>query len=328
MSTKSGLFTIYTLTPTHCGTGQAAGAVDLPIAREKHTELPVLPSTTLKGVARDAFERVATDAAKATVKALFGPKIEAGATGEDHHAGKLVFCEGKLLAYPARSLNKPFFFATSRLVVERLARDLRAFGFGALASSAKVPADAAREDNKAAWVSDRALAGKPLVVEDLVYPGAEVKHGAEVEALGKLFADWLPAEEDATSARLRGSLLVLPDDDFLSLVQRAVPVQARISLTDGKTTDKWKDPGDPEAKTQSGNLWYEEALPADCLFVAFVTERFQQRAANGGDSPDKPAGWNALWEHRASLAKVQIGGNETVGYGRCWWHGVQEGDVR
>ena len=48
---------IYLLAPTHVGTGQAAGAVDLPIARERHTGHPYLPATALKGVARDVAGR-------------------------------------------------------------------------------------------------------------------------------------------------------------------------------------------------------------------------------------------------------------------------------
>lgn len=323
MSTaRSALTAIYTLTPTHCGTGQAAGAVDLPIAREKHTELPVLPATTLKGVARDAFERAAKDddEKRRLVGGLFGPKIEAGTTGEDHHAGRLVFCEGKLLAYPARSLNRPFLFATAPLLVERLSRDLRAFGLDALAEAVRLPAF------QGALVADAALAGKPLVVEDLVYDGSEVRAAPEAKALAERFASFVPEKEADTRGRLQASLLVLPDDDFLSLVQRAVPVQARIALTDGKTTDRWRDPA--TGKDQTGNLWYEEALPADCLFAAFVTERFSQRASNDKGGGSK-AEWADFWDRRDRLASVQIGGNETVGYGRVWWNAVtQQGGAK
>lgn len=322
MSTAmSALTVIYTLTPTHCGTGQAVGAVDLPIAREKHTDLPVLPATTLKGVARDAFERNAKDEGeKKKVGGLFGPKIEPGGTGEEHHAGRLVFCEGKLLAFPARSLNRPFFFVTARLLVERLSRDLRAFGFEALAAKARLPASAG------ALVAESAIAGKPLVVEDLVYDGAEVRAAPEVSTLGDLFSGFLPEKEKETQQRLRTSLLVLPDDDFLSLVQRAVPVQARIALTGGKTTDRWSNP--ETGKDETGNLWYEEALPADCLFAAFVTERFQHRASNDKTGAKPGVEWKDFWDRRGQLASVQIGGNETVGYGRTWWNAVAEGGAK
>lgn len=318
MSTaRSALTGIYTLTPTHCGTGQAVGAVDLPIARERHTELPILPATTLKGVARDAFERCAPEEEQPKVRGLFGPKIEAGGAGDDHQAGRLVFCEGKLLAFPARSLNRPFFYATARILIERLSRDLRAFGFGDLAGKVGLPA------GSDVLVADAALGGKPLVVEDLVYDGKEVRAASELGALGEVLAGLLPAKEKDTRARLGRSLLVLPDEDFLSLVQRAVPVQARIALTGGKTTDTWHNP--ETNKPETGNLWYEEALPADCLFAAFVTERFQSRPSHDRDAGRARGEWKDFWEHRDRLESVQIGGNETVGYGRTWWSVVREG---
>ena len=319
MSTlKSGLTTIYTLTSTHCGTGQAAGAIDLPIARERHTELPVLPATTLKGVARDAFERKFTPESE-EIAQLFGPAISASTPGADHQAGKLVFCEGRLLAFPARSLNRPFFFATSRLVLERLERDLRAFGFADLAAKVRLP------DGAGAFVAEAHLANKPIVVEDLVYDGTEVTYAEAVANLGALLADWLPPSETATRKRLQSALLMLPDDDFLSLVQRAVPVQARIQLTKGKTTGKWIN---DEGKEESGNLWYEETLPSDCLFAAFVTERFQQRPGTAASNNRKSkVSWSDFWNNKGELALVQVGGNETVGYGRCLWHCAAEGGL-
>lgn len=42
---NTALIGIYTLTPTHFGTGQTTGAIDLPIARDASTDFPVLPAT-------------------------------------------------------------------------------------------------------------------------------------------------------------------------------------------------------------------------------------------------------------------------------------------
>ncbi len=40
-------------TSTHPGMGQMVGAVDLPVARERTTGYPMIPSTALKGALRD-----------------------------------------------------------------------------------------------------------------------------------------------------------------------------------------------------------------------------------------------------------------------------------
>ena len=55
VGTRAIVTGIYTLTPTHCGTGRARRAVDLSVAREEHTGFPILPPSSVKGVARSAF---------------------------------------------------------------------------------------------------------------------------------------------------------------------------------------------------------------------------------------------------------------------------------
>ena len=49
------LFT-HAFSPLYAGTGQGVGVIDLPIAREKATNLPYLPGSSLKGVLRDACD--------------------------------------------------------------------------------------------------------------------------------------------------------------------------------------------------------------------------------------------------------------------------------
>ena len=58
---------LHALSPLHAGTGQGAGAIDLPVAREKATGLPYLPGSSLKGVLRDACKNGETR------KKIFGP---------------------------------------------------------------------------------------------------------------------------------------------------------------------------------------------------------------------------------------------------------------
>ena len=52
MSDNGSLFTFYTLTPLHAGAGDSAGAIDLPVQREKHTEYPAVYSSAMKGSLR------------------------------------------------------------------------------------------------------------------------------------------------------------------------------------------------------------------------------------------------------------------------------------
>lgn len=281
---KALLCGIYTISPLHVGTGQAEGAIDLPVAKEPHTGFPVIPASSLKGVARAAVTESLGqgDEAKKQLTQWFGPK-----EGE-LSAGDLVFTEGRLVAFSARSLNRPFLYVTSRLILERLARDLRAAGIQALGSLSLTSSPAE------VLVAEKALA-KSLVLEDLAY-SENIAHSLELAAIGESLAKMLPAEESETRKRLANSLVLIPDNDFSALVSR-LPVRARIRLDENKTTSG-----------KDGNLWYEEQVPADCLFLSMVADRKKNSVS--------------LKEFRAArsaLAVTQIGGNETVGEGLCLW---------
>jgi CRISPR-associated protein Cmr4 len=307
---------IYTLTPLHCGTGQATGAVDLPIARERHTRLPIVPSTSLKGCLRDAFENAEGAKDSKNVKALFGPELRLDQDDADLHAGGLIFTEGKLLAFPVPSLSAPFLYVTSRLVVDRLRSDLRAFG--RLDLWPKALADLALEPLGAeeVHVATEALDGKTLVLDDLVFGAATVHRRPWVAEIAGLFAALIPEDEKGPRGRLPQALVIVADEVFRYLVENATPVQARTRLTEGKTTSKYKRADGTE--DTSGNLWYEETLPADCLFSAFLLPRRERRPdGSSGSAGDPITALPKLLSCIRERSYLQVGGNETVGHGVC-----------
>lgn len=312
------LSAIYTLSPTHCGVGQAMGALDLPIARDVITGFPVLPATSLKGVARDYMEKDAS-LNNQTIDSLFGKSLEDAEKDDNLAAGAIAFTEGRLIAFPIRSLNRPFLHVTCPLIIERLDRDLRAIGMeNILPDNFKVSSPDAGKIH----VADPILAGKTLILEDLVYPEADVISAQSLGKLAEKLAGLLPENEDSTRQRLIKGLVLVPDEDFTYLMQQATSVRARIKLTDGKTTTKWTDPDTGEP--QNGNLWYEESLPSDCLFISFVGERRQRNSHQNSSNIDKlsnPESPMKLFKAFARcLGVVQLGGNETVGYGLCLWN--------
>ena len=88
----AALLGLHAQTALHPGSGSALGTVDLPVQRERHTQWPTIPGSTLKGILPDACrEQVrnrkgkSRDAADGDpdVVIAFGPP-----TGEDEkHAG-------------------------------------------------------------------------------------------------------------------------------------------------------------------------------------------------------------------------------------------------
>jgi len=307
------IYGIYTITPLHMGTGQATGAVDLPVAREQHTGLPVIPATSIKGVVRDILEGFLKKdpSLSKNINEFLGPEID---KQDGLHAGGLIFTEGQTLAIPFRSMNQPFFFVTSLLVLERFDRNLRAFGIEKALPLHKFSGEL--EADKV-YVSDEKLHGQMLVIEDSIFKGEEVFFSPTLKEIASKLKRLLPEREreNGTGLRFETSLIVLPDREFLDLVSRCLPVQARIKLTGGKTASKWKT---PEGKIEKGNLWYEEAVPADSLFAFFIMNRPGVR-----DGKDLVGDFQRfLADHDVNLSVVQMGGNETVGYGWCWWNGL------
>ena len=315
------LSSIYTLSPTHCGVGQAMGALDLPIARDVITNFPVLPATSLKGVARDYMNKDSS-LEKRTIDRLFGKSLEDAEKDENVEnmaAGAIAFTEARLVAFPIRSLNRPFLHVTCPLIIEQLQRDLRVLG---LADFLPEKFKISSPDAGKIHVTDSSLSGKTLILEDLVYPQESVGLLPSLGELAQKLAKLLPINEDSTRQRLIKGLVMVPDEDFAYLMQQATSVRARIKLTGGKTTTPWRDPDTGEQ--QKGNLWYEESLPSDCLFISFLGERRQQKAyqdnRNINEIPNPNPPMEIFKTFAGCLEVVQLGGNETVGYGLCLWN--------
>jgi len=284
---------VYLLTATHIGSGQAAGAVDLPIVRESHTDYPLLPSTAIKGVLR---REVARDAQPSEAK-LFGshPTQLGAAEPKATEPGALAFTDGHLLAFPVRSLQAAFYCLTCPWIIERWNRQRAAFGFS------RFP-DLQTQVAPASTAASGALVLENVFVSQLAHKEPQ---------LIKVAADWsslLPKSEPELKARFKSHLVCVPDAIFADLVRRTTPVNARVQLTPGKTTDTWLDIDDGN-KEYKGNLWYEEALPPECLFSVLVTSR----DGRNGDV----ASLSSILGKKDLTA--QIGGNETVGQGFAAW---------
>jgi CRISPR-associated protein Cmr4 len=335
---------IYSVTPVHCGTGAASDSVDLPIARESHTKLPILPASSLKGAWRAHLEMHGNGGDAAESNSLlyraFGPTLADSGKAEGDDSGKskglevgqLSFLDGQLLAFPVRSLGRPFMYVTSPLLLERFRRSFHVFDAAVQwPAEVRIPSFQASGRDQSA-VRAHVVAGalgeaKHLVLEDLIYREDEVSAVENLEPLLAIIEKLLPEASASSDAKpgkasassgalsgvaraLREGFVVISDADLVDLVERTVPVQARVKLNEQKTTGSADD--------ASGNLWYEEVLPADCLFFAPIVARTPKAAKDG-----------VLKQFIDAIAptrhRFQIGGNETVGQGRCLVGGAAYG---
>lgn len=275
---KTRPFLLHALSPLHAGTGQAAGIVDLPIARYRSSGIPFVPGSSIKGVLRDARSR---SLPPAELYAIFGP--ETGNASE--HAGALVVGEARLLALPVRSFRGTFAYVSSPLLLELARRDLGEGG-----AKPNVPQLSGREAR--VTTGSACLHDQKLYLEDLDLPAAEDQ---EADDWARFLAPLASPGEDIFSKRF-----VVVDDDTMSfLLETAMQLDARVRL-------------DPETRTVAqGALWLEESLPPESLLVGLLAaDRSRRNGVNLG--PDQ-----VLDKALNAVEVLQFGGKASVGRGRC-----------
>ena len=304
------LVSFYTITPLHVGVGQAVGAVDLPVTKEKHTGIPFIPGTSIKGSLRDILEEKKI-LNEDEIEGFLGKELEEspeeitdkGHSIEKSKTGSLIFTEAKLLAYPFRSLNTPFIYGSCFLLLERFFRDLKVFGLEELTRNLNL--DNVVKDK--VYVSSQQLAKELLILEDYAFKEENIIFNKTIKNLTETISK-LISSDGFSQDRFKENFVILPDREFCYLLKSVLPVQPRVKLTSAKTASKYIS---PEGGEEKGNLWYEEFVPPESLFMSFIMDR---------PIVDKEKKYSALQFYekcREKLSLLQLGGNETVGYGWC-----------
>lgn len=287
---RSSVLYIHALTSLHPGSGTALGVVDLPVQRERHTQWPMIPGSSLKGVLRDACWRKAgrNDTDPDLVMA-FGPSPEQARETNAGHAGALAFTDARILAFPVRSLKGVFAWVTCPSALERYQRDQVIAGKTATSAIPAVTGTQALANTAAVGAG---AGNKDLVLEEFPFTIS----GVAEEIAGRL-AEAIP--DAATTERFKKHLVVLSDDYFSYFVKHATEVTARIGL-------------DYERKTVKGkHLFYQECLPPETLFYSLVI------SSSSRNGRQKTAEEVEAYLRQGLPAHLQIGGEETTGKGLC-----------
>lgn len=283
---QTRIFHLQNLSALHVGTGQGVGVVDLPIARAKATNLPIVPGSALKGVMRDeAKSQLGLE--DADVKALFGPDNQL----QESHAGALAFGDANLLLLPIRSFSGTIAYATCPYILRQYQRDL--------GTSLKIPTldkdQAGVVENTCLFVGN----SYEIALEDL---DISANHSPVIQAWAeeitkRLYPDSV-AQAEGWREQVSQRFVVLPDDLFSFLADTATEVRMRIRI-------------DRDTRiVKEGALWSEENLPAEAVLwgVIGVSAARDKSARRAEDLAQ------LLPNHEINL---QIGGKHTVGRGLC-----------
>lgn len=290
------VYWLHALTPLHVGAGRGQGYIDLPLARERVTNLPYVPGSSVKGVFADSHRATRDErVGKPLLEAAFGKADNNTADTGAANAGALVLTDARLVCLPVRSLYGTFAWCTSPFVLTRLARDLAAARLDAPPVPAvppptgdspapiHVPPGSALVDHGRAFLEDLDL--------------TEAASCGKTTAWAAKLAGWLFPGDDTWAGLFQKRFAVVPDDLFNFLCETGTEVQPHVRI-------------DPEFKrVATGALWYEESLPAESILagLAWCDRVF------GGQGVDKQA---VLGLCRTRPEPVQIGGKASVGKGR------------
>lgn len=290
---------VHAMSPVHAGTGQSVGAIDLPIARERPTGIPLVPGSSIKGALR-AKSVAQGDAAKQITRDVFGPET----VDSSEHAGSVQFSDVQLLLLPVRSVRGTFAWVTSPFLLQRFARNAKEAGveLGALPGELQEGGCVVTGETLTVQAGNE----EKVVFEDLDFKVETAQKEALrrfVEKLGEMLFPKDSSDADEWRNSLRDRICLIHDDMMAFLLETGTEVSAHIRLNeDTKTVAK-------------GALWYQESLPAESVLTGIVVAA-NVTAANGRSK--REAG--ELIDHVKSLTKkiVQLGGKATVGQGSCF----------
>jgi CRISPR-associated protein Cmr4 len=278
MKTKQLL--IFTRTPLHVGVGSSVGAVDLPVRRERHTNHPIIPGSSIKGVFRDAA-RNSTDMSEETLDDLFGPET----VGNDSsaRAGDIAFGEARPIAFPVRSAKGAFAYITCPFVLRRYARESGVTGLPELPDL----------QDQTCYAGSKVVLDhngtKRVVLEEYAFAQKEGFSEAWEKTLLSLSGD--PVWQEAARR-----IVLLSDGDFAHFVTTTTEISTQTKI-DAET-----------GAVAKGALFNMECVPAETLFSAPVQIIGRYKNTDSSAEIDKLA---------AAHPVLQFGGNSTTGRGFC-----------
>lgn len=282
---------LHALSALHVGTGQGAGVIDLPLAREKATHLPYVPGSSLKGVLREELRPANGSGTVVTSEdweALFGPERVQDDTG---FAGAITLGDAQLLCLPVRSLAGTFAWATCPFILARYAREAKVIDV----SVPSVPSLPGEETALIVDGTELAHENK-VVLEDLDFA---FQAGADAWA-GHIAAALFHADEEWQNM-FKARFSILPDGVLDFLAETATEGRARVRIDNERRV------------VAKGALWYEENLPAETVLYGLVAA---DRSRKNGHALDAAT---MLGKVPVGPLRLQLGGKATVGRGLVNW---------
>lgn len=320
------LLYLFTRTPLHVGAGSSVGAIDQPIQRERHTEFPIIPASSMKGTFADAWnDELKQDKEGNRVRVVAEKQVDKWAVkdlapnaawlfGSDNAnvawEGALQFSEAKLLAFPIRSAKGSFAWVTCPLILQRALRD------GVITLDClptKIPTDeqalfaSTVEDGDQPKpgplrldVQDNGQIVKQIVLEEYTFTWAADLPLNLGENLAGLLTD------DPIWQEVANRLVILSDGMMSFFARNACEVAQHVKISDETGT------------AEDGALFNQENVPSETLFYSVLHASAERTVNKAQDQRRKGGEAIETFETKIKAVGVfQFGGDASTGLGYC-----------
>ena len=237
------IYWLHAVTPVHVGAGRGLGYIDMPIVREKVTNWPYIPGSSIKGVIADHFGASEEDIRKKEENKILKAAFGTSGSDNDCAAGALVFTDANILCLPVRSFYGTFAWVTSPFCMKRA-------GINASLPNFPKESDAFTADNSKLTGND----GK-IYLEDLDINTQKIN---EAGRIANDIALSLFSGNEEWRRIFAERFAVVSDDLFTFLCEAGTEVNAHIRIN-SKT-----------GIVETGALWYEESLPAETILTGRI----------------------------------------------------------
>lgn len=265
---------LYLLSPLHTGGTTQEGNL-LGIAREAHTNLPYIPSSTIRGRLRASVSE------QITRVQLFGPDLkdlENRKFVDEYQLatqkqltqleqGDIWVGDASILWLPVPSLSHGVIWVSCPMLLRRWVR------FNTNISA--LPAE---------YSTNLATEGSAVYLKDAIVQAGDLQQ----------WKDWKAFVPQTPETSAIERVMVLPDQHCATLIQMSLWRQVKVKLDEHKSVE--------------GGFRYEEAIPPDTLmyFPWGVTSQANGTAAQSSTEFERMLAGNQI---------LQIGGQESLGRG-------------
>lgn len=228
----------YLLTPLHTGSSSQAGNL-LGIAREAQTELPYIPSSSLRGKIRSTLEGIPS--LKSEAGTFFGERIR---DGNQPTEGEVWFADATLLFFPIASFSHQYLWITCPLWLSRWCRWLENQD---IQNTIDLWKGELQTSKKKAIAS---VKGKQVFLQGAILQEEEI---IQLDVKASYWDAFKEVPDGNSILDLKEKLVILADQDCAALVEIGLQREVRIALKED------------EKVVSGGSFRSEEAIPSETV---------------------------------------------------------------